>query len=179
MQTLKIVLVFSFIVALSLFVSCNNPMSPEQLRKEWNSDSLKFDIWQYAVVTAAFLNYPYEDPLPKGTYYLKYAVKFNDGRYSKAYNAMTNGVQVLSSNNIFSTDGTEDILQLSYFVSIDSIPEGFQSILVYISTDNLNYKFLHEANLVHEGTITKTVANSFTHNYNWYSGNFIRGTQIK
>jgi len=100
-------------------------------------DTQTMDFWQYAAI--AGIN-PYMggvdlDPLDPGSYYVKYALRLDDGCVSKMYDA---GVKILN--------GTKE-LQLDIYRSFGAFPRRGKSVVIFVSTDNLQYVQVVEIDL--------------------------------
>lgn len=129
------------------------------------------DQWQYGVVLAAEAdNVVGADPLATGTYYLKYALKMDDGSITKLFDAFTDTLYPTldPTNSYVITNALANRIEYQVYVSKGALSRRVKSIVIFISNDNVNFNYLAEHDIdTYTGTavVTLNVSTGYEHVY--------------
>lgn len=117
------------------------------------------DYWDKSCVLTVYAE-PQVSPLgmDAGTYYFKYALKLDDGSYTKLFDAFTIDqplLNITSGNSIVLTVPSQ--IRLFYMRSVGSFPRRAKSIAVFMSDDNVTYYNVNEVDLTNSANLTEAV----------------------
>lgn len=114
------------------------------------ADHQMMEFWQYACFLAITGSTPDAGGLPGsggGTnYYLKYALRTDDGQVGKLYDAITNSAGTFATTRYVTLSAAE-LINLRFYRSFGAFPRRGKSIVIFISTDDIVWKQIKEVDL--------------------------------
>ena len=128
-------------------------------------DTAALDIWRYAVVIAGSAGVELVDPLPVDTYYVKYALRMDDGNTTQLFPMLTDGGGGALTTGHSVVVGANQNISLIVLRSKGATPRRFKSLDVYISTDDVAYNLIKTFDPTEISAALFTIDAAIVHNY--------------